>query len=261
MKTKRVGIVTFIDDINYGAVLQAYSLGRFLMNLGLEVYYIRPDDLITSTNRPKNFVKRLFYYLVAKRRIEKKSNCFHSFIKENFKVLTEEQAKEMLNGQEDIIICGSDQIWNREITHGKYCDLYFGVGFQNAISYAASAGDIKNNSADQTREFIGLIKNLKAISVRESDLKVFIQSNSDLMVSCVCDPTFLVECKDFMFEPKDFRKPYVLIYQMGNNKTLYQAAKTIAKQKNLKIIEVNNNVYNYVFSIHKTIYSASIGAL
>ena len=49
----RVGILTFHDALNYGAVLQCYALQNTLMNLGYEVEVIdyKNDLLINFIHR------------------------------------------------------------------------------------------------------------------------------------------------------------------------------------------------------------------
>ena len=48
---KTVGIITFHDSINYGALLQAYALQSYIQSLGFEV------DIINYKNKERTFAQ------------------------------------------------------------------------------------------------------------------------------------------------------------------------------------------------------------
>ena len=245
---KKVYIATFINALNYGAVLQAYALGQYIKSLGYEVQYLGMQNA-PKISTPSGILKKIFFKLVAKKRIEKKRDAFCAF-KDKYC-----SAPICVNG-ESILVCGSDQIWNIEITKG-FDNCFFGQGFKKAISYAASCGEVDTLKKHKT-EFKTKLDNFTALSTRERDLSDFIVSLSGKECPVVCDPTMLIVKDDYAkLEKITTKEKYLLIYQMNKSDYLYKVAKHIAKKKFLKIIEINNNLYDYKFHGHKTYYSCS----
>jgi hypothetical protein len=146
-----------------------------------------------------------------------------------------------------LYICGSDQIWNPDIT-GGFDSGYFLSFKTNAkkIAYAASYG--KDHCPDQDVDAIlRLTKDYSAISVRELYLKERLEERGDKEIAHVLDPVFLLSKKDYQkIEKKPNLKGYVLIYTMAKDKRCAEIAKSIGKIHNLKTVYINllRNTYN-----------------
>lgn len=226
----KVGILTFHDAHNYGAVLQAYALKKYIKQLGYDVNVINyhhktiPDGFPRENN-------------------EERWEKFNKFIKEitngEQTVYTSEEDLEKLDI--DFWICGSDQIWNTEITRGF--NKGFFLDFETngkKISYAVSMG-IPNLPKEQEEDFKKSINKLDYISVREETLKQYAEKFTDKKVTKTLDPTLLLKNKDYddlILENK--YGEYVLIYALGPDERLTKIAKKIANEKNVKIIELND---------------------
>lgn len=226
----KVGILTFHDAHNYGAVLQAYALKKYIKQLGYDVNVINyhhktiPDGFPRENN-------------------EERWEKFNKFIKEltngEQTVYTSEEDLEKLDI--DFWICGSDQIWNTEITRGF--NKGFFLDFETngkKISYAVSMG-IPNLPKEQEEDFKNSINKLDYISVREETLKQYAEKFTDKKVTKTLDPTLLLENKDYddlILENK--YGDYVLIYALGPDERLTKIAKKIAEEKNAKIVELND---------------------
>ena len=232
----KVGILTFHDAHNYGAVLQAYALKKYIKQLGYEVNVINYHHKTIPDGFPKE-------------NNEVRWEKFNKFIKEltnnEQTVYTCEEDLEKLNI--DFWICGSDQIWNTEITRGF--NKGFFLDFETngkKISYAVSMG-IPNLPKEQEEDFKNSINKLDYISVREETLKQYAEKFTDKKVTKTLDPTLLLENKDFddlILENK--YGEYVLIYALGPDERLTKIAKKIADEKNVKIIELNDKkIENY----------------
>ena len=131
----KAGIVTFNSAHNYGAVLQVFAMQEYLKSLGMEVDVInyRLDEIdkvykLYNIKRKgnkairglKKAYKILKVNLSERWRIEKRKN-FENFINNvlnttrPYKTLKDIQSDFL---QYDILIAGSDQIWNTELTKG-----------------------------------------------------------------------------------------------------------------------------------------------
>lgn len=226
----KVGILTFHDAHNYGAVLQAYALKKYIQKLGYDVRIINYHHKTIPDGYPKE-------------NNEERWEKFNSFIKEltdNEEVvyICEEDLEKL---DIDFWICGSDQIWNTEITRG------FNKGFfldfktdSKKISYAVSMG-IPELSKEHEEDFKRCINQLDNISVREEILKEYTEKFTNKNVTKTLDPTLLLDEKDYddMILENKYGE-YILIYALGPDERLTQIAKKIAKEKNVKIIELND---------------------
>lgn len=226
----KVGILTFHDAHNYGAVLQAYALKRYIQKLGYEVKVINYHHETIPDGFPKEDN-------------EKRWNKFNKFINELIddeeRVYTKEEELEELDI--NFWICGSDQIWNTEITRG------FNKGFfldfktnGKKISYAVSMGipELPNEHEEQFKESLN---NLDDISVREETLKQYAERFIDKRIERTLDPTLLLEEEDYdnlLLENK--YGDYVLIYALGPDERLTTIAKKVAEEKGIKLIELND---------------------
>lgn len=257
MIKKTVGILTFYNAHNYGAVLQAYALKKKIESLNMECSIICYKNKLIEESYPynrkfiiknksiKGFVKLpidAFNVFYSKKMYHEKWNKFNKFINELSDNCNDiYTAKNELNNINfDYIICGSDQIWNPILTGGL--DGAFFVDFKTKakkISFAASMG-LKKLPEEEEKKFFKLIKNFDYISVREESLKKYINSNYEKEVNVVLDPTLLIdkeEYDDIIENPKSDKK-YILVYCLMENRNMVKLAHKIAKEKGLEVIEM-----------------------
>jgi hypothetical protein len=271
----KIGILTFHYAINYGAVLQAYATQKWLIKQGVEseiINYvpneqeskynpemIKKNCLVDLKTKPtKSIVRLVRYKLLNEREYVDKSNKFKYFVENNLRMTSIIRRKEELtylnNDGYDSFICGSDQIWNPEITK-EFDKTYFCEFVKEnikRIAYAASAGDISVlNRLENKEEFFRLLNNFNSIGVREQSLADFIVEESGINAISTLDPTLLLEKDDYegvTTNPKHFNKKYVLIYQLARNQQAKDIAIKVAKERNLEIIEVCGTFYNKLHS-------------
>ncbi len=260
----KIGISSFHNSINYGAVLQIYALKKNLEKLGGEVSVIDYRALNSeyadfslkkgrqSMGFPRAFLKFLFYHMFSKKLIVNKMDKFDDFVSLNFNLTRKYNSiEDFINENNlDIMICGSDQIWNPEITNG-FNKMMFGDFNSSTIkkySYAASVGDVKIiNTKNRKTEFLELIKNFDAISVREKELAEFITDNFDENPLVVLDPTLLLDADEYLpiIDTTKLKEKYVLVYQLSRYPRVIEIARNLAKEYNLEIIEIINNPFEF----------------
>lgn len=242
----KVGILTFHDAHNYGAVLQAYALKKYITKLGYETKVINYHHYTIPDGYPKE-------------NNEERWEKFNSFIQElidyDENVYTSEEELEKLDI--DFWICGSDQIWNPEITRGINKGFFLNFNTKGKkISYATSMG-ISELPKEYEEEFKKCINQLNEISVREEELKMYLEKLTDKSVRKVIDPTFLLEKEEYSERILENNYgEYVLINELVPDIRLRQVAEKIAKEKNVKIIELNDKLKEEYFC--EQISSASI---
>lgn len=249
----KVGILTFHSALNVGAVLQAYALQQHLLKTGCDVEFIdyRPNRKPLS---PRNFIgkglKQTFYkwqdiYYTS---YYSKKNRFNGLLKcggETFLTLAELKANPP---KCDLYLAGSDQIWNFSFSR-KFDEAYFlafGDEKTKRVAFSASLGQ-NSVPAELKDEFTGNLNRFDLISVRErKSVELIAQlAGKDHQVEHICDPTFLLDKKQFEpveeapDQPEDYILSYVLPhYEMGED--LVEAFYFVAKELSLPLINIKN---------------------
>ena len=200
----KVGIITYHFAINYGAVLQCYALSKFLESKGYEIEVInyvnskqkRNNDVIKHDGGIKSVIVN-FLLLPFRSKIKNKKYKFESFVNKiqlSKKIQNTDELKEYINSNNfNVIISGSDQVFNPKIDD---FDLAFLLPFDincKKISYAASTGNANIDDISKLKKYL---EKFDRISIREAnDLEKF--KNIAINIKVVCDPTLLLSKNDW----------------------------------------------------------------
>ena len=244
----KIGILTFHCAHNYGAVLQAYALQEVLKNKGHEVefidyrnYYLLNIYKWFSLKRfvTKN-VKRNFKELGLIFKRKQRYNNFQRFIQTKLSVSVHPYNLSLY----DIIIIGSDQVWNTNLTHG-FDSMYWGIWNHNGTivaSYAASMDD--NISSGNKPKISKLLENFDFISVREENIHRQLKELTSKNIDVVVDPTILLNRKSWLQIRSNpiYKDDYILLYQVRNNKVAENIAKQISQYLKMNIVHLSARV-------------------
>ena len=133
----KCSILTFSFAHNFGAVLQAYALKNYIESFGLEASIVNyapqkmKDEYSINVFKKPLSIKILISRLVKYREKKKQYDVFERFIETNFAVsyvCSKEATKEALIEQ-DYLVCGSDQIWNDDLTYKD--NMYYFPFYKN----------------------------------------------------------------------------------------------------------------------------------
>jgi len=268
--------VTFYDERNYGAFLQAYALQQFLGKSNYILNLAAPlNSLVTEkTQRKLPFFWRFIalwryfwrYYL-------RRKGYFDEFNMLNLTSLYNSVKDVVKNPpQADAYITGSDQVWNQAILifHKDIHFLKFGSSNAKRIAYAASMGG-KEWPATFTKQILPYLKKIDAISVREISSVSFLKSIGLEKVTVTCDPTILHTADFYRFHFSKVEDKYsgcIFVYRLGegfpisirqflDEKNIVEA--TISRNKMFSITQWLHNIdtSNAVItdSFHGTIFS------
>lgn len=244
----KIGILTFHRAHNYGAVLQAYALQEMLRSKGHQVEFIdyKNPCLLSVYNWfswkrfiTKNAMRAIKELgLISKRK--RRYNNFQRFIQS--KLYVSNQSYNLISY--DIIIIGSDQVWNTKLTHG-FDSMYWGnwKHYNTVVaSYAASMED--HISPEKKIEMSKLLKDFDFISVREESIKEQLKLLTEKNIDVVIDPTLLLNRERWLdIESKPVVKgDYILLYQVRNNGIAENIAKQISKRLNTKIVHLSARI-------------------
>ena len=249
----KIAILSMQRVINYGSVLQAYSLKKLIEDITNEpVDFIDPIlENTLSVDMPvrdsDDYVKKDEYGVWLFRNIRK------FFDKLNYKKLT----KEIIGFQEnelgmsysydphekkyDLVIEGSDEVF--KASDKLYLHMYVAVdNAETLITYAAACGStsIKGLNEKNRATVKALMKKYKCISVRDEHTYNYIKSLYDGRIDRHLDPVLVGGlCKR---KHKNVKlKNYMIVYAYGNrirDRKEIEAIKDYAKKRNLQTIAV-----------------------
>ncbi len=258
----KVGILTFHNAHNYGAVLQAYALKRTIEILGNDVDIINyrnsaiEKEYDTDIKKVLGIKKKYFRnpgFLLYKIKEYKQRNYRKEAYLEKHRKFTAFINRYLLDGNDkvfalddlkntnyDAFIVGSDQVWNVWLTDGL--DPVYLLDFKTSakkISYSASRGnvDMPNN---EKKYFTKCIKEFDNVSVREEILKNELIDMGIKNAIVTSDPTLLIEKNEYEDMLKDIdEKKYLLAYFVYENDEMMKIAKKIADDNQLKLIDIH----------------------
>ena len=273
-KMKKVGILTLHFSINYGAVLQCMSLQKYLTEKDNDVFVIDyvPDylreywnpwisplseckkRLLYSGKNPIKtgfiMIKTFFFTLLQNKDYFSRREKFLRFksftdeyIRKTGTYYSDIRTLESDCGEYDIIISGSDQVWNPLFTKGKVDDVYllnFGDGKYKKASYAASAGI---SDYDFIKQLAQDIRNIQYISVREKSLANALNNyDKNLNVKRVIDPTLLLSGEDWRKYKRSIQAPkgkYIFVYCLKQHEEFAQVLELLKCELNYVIVDLS----------------------
>lgn len=251
----KIGLITTHSAINYGALLQAYALQKYLQSEknSCEIINYYPNDLAQIGRKTeykmssiKTFVYSLLLILNFKYRRSKsiKIKYFDNFIKNKLylsgKIVNSLEQANMVAKNYDILVCGSDQIWNLNLFSS---DIYF-LNFKlpketRKISYAPSIAE--KLSANQMLKISKLVNSFDSISVRENQAAQELTKLLQKKVYHVLDPVFLLSKKQWetIAKPVDIKEPFILCYTIGASINFKQSVNILRRNQGLPLVYIN----------------------
>lgn len=257
----KIAILTWLHNGNFGTVLQAFALQRYLRDEGYDVQNIdllptvvqKTLNLIKQGNPPELFLEKWAGYMAKKACPDKESLArraerIDTFLEKNLNLTRRYRKFSDLrenSGAYDTYICGSDQIWSPTY----FCPSYF-FDFveedKKRIGYACSFGvsEMTNDKANRTRK---LLDRFNAISVREKTGASIVRKLLDKDVTINVDPTMLLSAKEWELVVRErlIKENYMFCYFLSYNKEYWDKAINIAREKNLKVVFVPTTKESY----------------
>ena len=261
----KIGIATFFESANYGTVLQAYALQKYLANLGHEAELIQIQrDLKGSAKQNKEYVREYSFIekviikvnsILTRNAEKKKAETFKKFREENIIVsdgLFQGENVDIFD-RYDLLLSGGDQIWNPY--HKTFSLSYLFAKASEEIprlSYGSSFGVNHINEQDILQDIQRELSRYHAVAVRETS-GVKLLNEIGIAATAVLDPVFLLNREQWLKIIENVSKPkrkYCLVYSLVDFSLEDQKRiKDYAKKRHLeiKIMPSNRRNMNNVF--------------
>ena len=245
----KVGILTYHNAYNYGAVLQCYALQEYIKSMGHEVEVIDyRNEWVEGIYKPLsvcvvrrylNRPKALAGYIKAigkrwQKWIRKKKQYgefVHAYLNLSHRV------RKICPSDYDVIIIGSDQMWGLSCLGGVFDEVYLGK-FESygtrLIGYAISTDFNSMNLLSERGQLKDIMNRFHMISFRESVYASLARKCTNMDVCTCVDPTLLLQPSGWekLLNDKWKSRKYVAIYQVrkriGNEEYIYELAKKCA---------------------------------
>lgn len=253
----KIGIITFHNSDNYGAVLQTMALQNAVKTFNEDVEiidyrcankkkYYHLLDIGTHKNWKGNihgiinYLYRLTKYIKFEYFRRKWLTCTPKAYK------TSESLYQ--NNSWDIVITGSDQVWNYINTgfDQSYLLDFVSHDYQK-IAYAASFG-LSHIDLPYEEIYHKLLSSIKFLSVRESSGQTIVQHLINSSPKVVVDPTMLITPEVWLTYTKPLlkRKEYVLLYTINNSKEINHLADELSQETGYQVIKIATNILDFI---------------
>lgn len=247
----KIGIITWFTGPNYGTNLQAIALQYYLRKKGHDVniinYEVAPSEVVKEkksllkkiANQPKKFAIKYAmnkYKTDIQMRDRKLTSAISNKCILTPRISSEEELIDVCNGF-DLLICGSDQIWNPNWYDRFYFADYDGIKTPR-ISYAPSMGvnAIPNDIIPKIKRSIN---KFDKISVRETKAVYLLEPYLPKKPTVVVDPTLLLSADEWnmIFKKKNTEtEKYILAFFLNDETIHLKATQDFAKKESYKLI-------------------------
>ena len=249
----KIGIVTFHCSYNFGSALQAYAMQTVLEKMGHEAVIVdyRSSDFdrykLIKIGRPRTMLGLLRRYPSAKKRKESFevfwAERFH-MTKDTFSYRDEEKLLSLAN-EFDCFLCGSDQIWNLDCTHGAVGPYFLDfAGDCRRVAYAPSLAHTAFEPENFNRDLVsGYLSRFDYLSVREAETVPLFQPLTNKPISVVLDPTVLLDREDYLplIGSPLVQGSYIFAYQLRKCPELVDSVRLMAKRTGSRVIYVSED--------------------
>lgn len=245
----KIGILSFPNSPSYGATLQLYALFTAVKKINDDVEvinyinpYMKAKEHVNKNKGNKSiksFLANVYAYPMtgAFRRFEKSLNLYPK------QLISDTEELKHIGSRYDLMICGSDQVWNPNIT-GNDLNYFFDFCTEKKkkAAYAPSFGIESIENAELADKISELLKDFNFLSVREEQGKKIIKKLTDLEAQVVLDPTFLLtkdEWSNMAKRPLFQKKNYILLFTLNNSQRIRSFTDGLSKKTGCKVVTIN----------------------
>lgn len=250
----KIGILTFHNSFNCGAVLQAWALQRVLGAGGRIIEFPNLPELREVSRLPAVFFSRGHLLRTLKSLLQSGITFFLSWGAEDVaRSLSREFRRRLLHcvdvdeqemfSRYDVVVVGSDQLWNPNIVSAERQRLFLGERLEGAhlVGYALSGGD--NGCDSYPVDYLGRLKaaccRYRVVSAREQHFATQLRQLSGRDVPTVLDPTLLLDrvaYREIEYGKRLVKEEFLFFYTVAVSWELLAKMRHIAKRLGVRLI-------------------------
>ena len=230
----KIGIVTIVDNANYGNRLQNYALYYILTNkYGCKVTTFATHKEAASNNKSyivqakEEVIKILCGIIpsVAEKRFGNDITRWANFTSWNKKIPTRhyygtEELPNKLNDEFDLFFAGSDQIWNYHFAFRKFHDYFLRFAEDRKKVGISGSFGVEEIPEEWKPVYIEGLSSFSHISVREVAGQKIVKKLTGRDAPVLIDPVLMLSKDEWLKVSKGPRvncsRPYVLKYYLGD---------------------------------------------
>ncbi len=251
---RKIGLISYHRDPNYGTMLQAFALAYTIKKMGGNCEYLnyfeykQPSTLKSLVSRIFRIIRKVYnikrkdeYDFFNQKEftpIMHKFKSFHEqYIPYSSKKYYVDNIKEAVDNYQYFIV-GSDQTWSSEVnklgTTINYLD--FENKKEKKRSYAPSLGTVHLDDK-YVDLLVSKLENFKFISCRERQNCECLNEKLSRAVEFVLDPTLLLQPSDWdKFVPtRVVEEEYILAYILGQRECISEFAEKLGRIYNIPV--------------------------
>lgn len=238
---KRIGMMTFLHNDNYGSILQAWALQQTLLDMGFDATHIdyapnkqeKIRNLLMSGNSPKLILEGMR----KKSATSKMHGGFDEFRKANIRTTApcrDHAALKTVAADFDVLVCGSDQIWSPVWLNPAY---FLDFTDKPKVSYAPSLGVKEMPNGVKRRKIAKLVKRFFAVSVREQEGASLLAEMTGGEAVVLPDPVILLPKEKWqsVMDASVPQEKYILCYFIGDNPAYWETVAAVAKREGCEV--------------------------
>lgn len=251
----KLGILTAGRTNNNGTDIQAYAMQKLFSEYNNDTEII--NYICPKLERSHRLINKFSVGNILRIPYRIFNNVAHNRFRKKYLVTSKKVYTnvELCQNDYNMIVVGSDQVWNLDITGN---DLSFYLPFKTKtrkISYAASLGRTELSIWDKEFKISSLLNDFASVSVRE---KSGVEAMRNIGVSARHDLDPIL-CADFKIWNNitysgRIPKNYILLYLVEGNHNAEKFAIDYGKKNNLKVISVTNSI-RPVKGVKRSVYT------
>lgn len=249
----KIGILTLSASDNCGSLLQAYALQTVLesrFGACVEVLDFRCEnsremyDLFSK--KPWKYPRKTLNNLLHFSSVSRQKRDYESFRRGTLHA----SSRTFANGEElarvaegyDILICGSDQVWNVNIPDFDPAYFLGWAGDTRRVAYAPSLGGCDFSAFPDQQLLKKWLLDFSAVSTREQVGVDSVKEVAGLDIPIVPDPTLLITQAQWQAIPGEplVKEPYIFFYSWAyEDEELNRVVQRYAEKRGLAVYVID----------------------
>lgn len=247
-----IGILTLAASDNCGSLLQAYATQTTLKSrygFSSEVLDFRCaasrdmyDILPRPWAYPRKFLNSLLHYPTVSRQKKDYETFRREYMTISAKRFYSAEELERSAGDYDLVISGSDQVWNVNIPDFDSAYFLGWAGNARRVAYAPSLGGCDFSAYPDQEQLRQWLNRFDALSTRERTGQKAVEAVTGKQVPILPDPTLLISPEQWQSVPEEplVKEPYVFYYSWAyEDEDMHRIVQQYAEAHNLKVYVID----------------------